>query len=157
MRKCEDPVIRSQMMQLYRLGHSHTEVAHAIDTDVRTIKKEFLLDPSFDDDVKRAMSTKFVPVLNKAVELAMSADVEGENEGAMKALDLVMKFYTKNLDREHATLQLDRKIEAEASAIEGRQRMPMLTNPEAVRTFMRELAAGPVIDVEFDPADEENP
>lgn len=155
MRRMADPVRREIALGYYRMGLSHDEVAKALDITTATLRKEEKLDPGWREDVQRAMSDTFTPVLQHAVDLAMKADVEGENEGAIKALDIVMKYYTKQLDREHQTQLLDRKIEAEAE-LEGPARFPVLSTPEAVAEYQRQLMAGPVIDVEsWEDTDEE--
>lgn len=148
MRKTDDPIIREQMLQMYRLGHSHQEVAHAIDLGVSTLRKHLREDDEFEAQVQAAMATAFNPVLNHAIELSKQADAMGENDGALKALDMVMKYYTKHLDREHASALLEQKLDHETRQLEGQGRLPMLTTPEAVVAFVAELEKGPVIDAE---------
>lgn len=148
MRTLEDPIVRNQALMLYRTGYDHKDMAKALDLSVATVRKEMDLDPEWAVEVKHAMAFAFEPVLQRAIDLALKADAEGFNEGSLKAMDMVMKFYGKALDREHATELVEKKIAAEASLNQAGNRPPMLTTPEAVEAFMHQLTTGEVVDAE---------
>jgi hypothetical protein len=143
----EDPVRRELALTMYRLQHSHKEVAAAFDITVSTLRKEEKVDPDWREAIQQAMGNAFAPVLAHAMDLALQANAEGTNEGASKALDLVMKWYTKQLDREHSSEQVDKRIEADRAMPTGNNR-GILSTPEAAIAFARELAAGPPIEAE---------
>ena len=116
-----------------------------------TLSTERRLDPDFDAQIKQARKEKFEPVLQHAIELAMQADAYGENEGAIKALDMVLRFASKALDRDVQMEMLGMRLEAAATlANNAPAPVPMLTTPEAVEAYMtrrRQEALG-IMDIE---------
>lgn len=137
-------------MALARAGLTDNEICKAMGISLAPLREERRIDPSFADDLKAARALKFEPVYAKAIELALQADELGINEGSIKAMELVLRFASKALDRETRVDILDRKLAALAEAGPAPSPTPMLTTPEAVQAYMemkrRELM--PVIEAE---------
>ena len=123
----QDPTRRTIALAFYKQGYSHADVAPLLELTKQTIERECELDPDWHDQVQDAMLNPFEPVLAKAIELAKQADALGIHEGSLKAMTLVMNFYTKNLDREHAEKLLDRKGEI-AKEIAANTQPPVTQN-----------------------------
>lgn len=136
MRKAQDPVIREHMLHMYRNGYSHGDVARTTGISTTYLKGERTIDPEWDRAVQEAMASAFTPVMAHAIELAQQADAEGENVGSIKALDLVMKFYTKQLDREVASEMADKKIAAQLIDSKGGQGPSMPVGPGGMEALI---------------------
>lgn len=147
------PERQDQALVLYRQGLSHEDVATLMGVTVNTMRKEVREDPEYGAKVKEAMTVVFTPVLKHAIDLAKEADAAGENEGSIKALDMVMRFFSKELDRQSNEAIVDRKIEA------GKEQqdkgVPALNSPEAVASFLASLTAPAPLEIEEADTEEE--
>lgn len=106
----------------------------------KVLVRQWSYDPAFHVECIEAMKGHFGPTLDKAVELSLEADVAGENEGAHKAMALVLNYYARTLDRKVKSVQNEQTIDA--AAVVAQQRGPQLQQsvvlgPEGVRELMR--------------------
>lgn len=141
---------RSTMLALYRTGHTHREVAKAMDISIQTVTREMAIDAGWKQQVQEAMSSSFTPVYEHAQKLALQMDAEGGNAGSVEAMKLVFKFYSRVLDREMQRDIVERKIEATAEVLDKAAMIPTLTSPAQVAALLAELAKGsmPTVDGE---------
>lgn len=129
-------------LALLRLGHSQKEVAKAMSIGYQTWKNEQRLDEEWTARVQEALVDKFRPVLQHAIDLALSVGDDTETTSAkVKAMELVFRHFGKELDREHALDLVERKAELTEKAIGqiGRAMPPVLTTPDAVAAYMAAL------------------
>lgn len=71
----------------------------------KVLMRQWVRDPDFHRECIDAMRSHFGPTLDKAVTLSLSADVAGKNEGAHKAMALVLNYYSKVMDRRTKSIQ----------------------------------------------------
>ena len=145
MRNLEDPFQRERLLSYVREGYTVAEAAKLVGCSTpELLRQEFNRDPDFEADVHQAQRDQFDPVLKHAIKLSLQADVEGEAEGAHKAMALVVPFISKELDRTAAKEMLSTKLDHDT---EIQNRAPALGNPEAVLAYMAQLV-DPVVDAE---------
>lgn len=134
MRREQDPLLHEQILSRVREGASLAEACKAYSVSYKAMLTVFSSTPELAADYQGARDDRFGPVYKRARELAQHADAEGEMEGSHKAMALLFKLNTDELER------LNKKevalIKAVALAPAENTGGAALTTPDAVTAMI---------------------
>ena len=134
MRRVADPTIQELFFAMLRQGMSQVEAAETVGLTPREVSLELTRDHMFRESVRLAKEAAFNRVYQKAVELSMSADEEGELKGSHSAMELVFKHFNADQDRYHRSALVQEKAHADVEVQHALA--PPLSNPDAIEAFL---------------------